>query len=264
MSRPATIPQSRRERRAVARQEAAERPRRSNRPRRPGSRPAWQSPMAIATLGAVVLGVALVALAFRPAGRPTGAQLAAGPTTYSAGLTRGTVLGSASAPVVIDLYADFQCPVCRDFVTVQLPRLVTDYVNPGIVRIQAHDIDILGKGTPDESLELATGAACAAEQDRYWPFHDLVFWNQRRENRGDHDAAFISSVAAQAGLDVSAWNACNARADVRQTIGSATRVAAGSGIQATPTLVVNGQRLVGLPVYSQLTALIDRLAAPGS
>ncbi len=217
--------------------------------------------MAIATMMAVALGIVLVALAWRPASRPAGAGLTSGPTTYAADLTDGTVLGSATAPVVIQLYADFQCPICRDLVTTELPRLIREYVQPGIVRIEARDIDIIGKGAPDESLELAAGAACAAEQDRYWPFHDLVFWNQGRENRGDHDAAFIASVATEAGVDMTAWNACNARTDGRQQIRAATRAAAAAGIQATPTLVVNGQRIVGLPVYSQLTALIDQLAA---
>ena len=264
MSRPATIPLSRRERRAIARREQAERPVRRARQRRSGPRPAWQSPMAIVTLLAVALGVILVALAWRPASPPAGAQLVTAPTTYPADLTDGTTLGSATAPVVIQLYADFQCPICRDFVTEQLPRLVTDYVKPGIVRIEAKDLDILGKGSPDESLELAAGAACAAQQDRYWAFHDLVFWNQRRENKGDHDAAFIASVAAESGVDVAAWNACNSAADGRQAIRSATRVALAAGIQATPTLVVNGQRFVGLPVYTQLAALIDQLAAHGS
>ena len=60
-----------------------------------------------------------------------------------------------------------------------------------------------GRGTPDESLELAAGAACAAEQGRYWQYHDLVFWNQGRENAGDHDAAFIGRVATAAGARLS-------------------------------------------------------------
>jgi protein-disulfide isomerase len=220
--------------------------------------------MAIATLCAVALGIVLVALAWRPASGPASAGLITAPTSYAAELTNGTTLGAASAPVVIELYADFQCPICRDFVTTELPRLVTDYVKPGIVRIEAHDIDIIGKGSPDESLELAAGAACAAEQDRYWAFHDLVFWNQRRENRGDHNAAFIASVAAGSGVDMTAWNACNAKPDTRQAIQSATHTAIAAGIQATPTLVVNGQRSVGLPSYTQLAALIDQLAARGS
>jgi protein-disulfide isomerase len=173
-------------------------------------------------------------------------------------------LGVADAPVTIKLYADFQCPACKLFVTTELPRLLTDFVRPGVLRIEAHDIDILGRGAQSESLELAAGAACAAEQDLYWPFHDLVFWNQGRENHGDHDAAFIAGVASAAGLDRPAFDACVAGADVRSPVERETAAAVASGIASTPTLIVNDQRIVGVPEYEQLAALIRHLAAAGS
>jgi len=213
--------------------------------------------MAIVTGLAVLLGIVLVAIATRPPTAPA-LNLVSGPTTYPADLTDGTSLGSPNTPVVIDLYADFQCPACQQFVTMELPQLVTDYVKPGIVRIQAHDLDILGRGSPDESLELAAGGFCAAQQDRYWQYHDLVFWNQGPENRGVHNAAFIAAVADQAGVDPAAWQACFARTDIRAPIVSATRA---SGVTATPTLRINGQQLVGVPAYADLVALIERLAA---
>jgi protein-disulfide isomerase len=163
----------------------------------------------------------------------------------------------------MELYADFQCPACRSFVTGQLPALVSEFVRPGILRIEARDIEILDRGTGGESLELAAGAACAAEQERYWPFHDLVYWNQGRENRGDHDAAFIASVAAAAALDADTFGACLARSDVRQGVVATTSAAIAAGIQSTPTLVVNGQRIVGVPRADELRALIRSLA-PGA
>ncbi|HEX8024747.1 MAG TPA: thioredoxin domain-containing protein [Candidatus Limnocylindrales bacterium] len=216
----------------------------------------------LSTLVAVALGAVVIAVAWKPAGPAR--ELVAGPTAYAADLTDGSVLGKTSAPVVMQLYADFQCPACKQFVTAELPKLVTDYVVPGTLRIETHDIDVLGKGAADESLNLAVGAACAAEQDRYWPFHDLVFWNQGRENRGDHDAAFISSVAGEAGVDLASWNSCIGRSDVAQAVKSATAAARQAGVQYTPTLVLNGHTMVGVPSYTDLRALIDQLAAGAS
>jgi protein-disulfide isomerase len=162
--------------------------------------------------------------------------------------------------VVLQLYADFQCPACKLFVTTQLHRLVDEFVTPGTVRIEAQDIAFLGRGLPDESLELAAGAACATEQDRYWQYHDLVFWNQGRENRGDHSSEFIGRVADAVGLDRAAWDACLARGDVRGQITSRTQAAIGVGVNSTPTLLVNGQPIVGVPKYEQLAAMIRSLA----
>lgn len=260
MSRPTPAPQSRRERRANARLDRQ--PKVRNRPMRPPT-PAWRSPAVLVTAAALIVGAVLVAIAL-PKEESNGDFLRIPATTYEAGLARGEVLGSDAAPVVIQLYSDFQCPACKTFVTGQLGALTQEFVRPGTVRIEARDIAFLGTGSFDESLELAVGARCAAEQDRYWQFHDLVFWNQGRENRGDHSAAFIGRVADQAGLDRPAFDACIARADVRQAIEAQTTTALGAGIQSTPTLVVNGQSVIGVPDYAELAALIRQLAGDGS
>ena len=256
MSRTVVEPLSRRERRAQQRLERPPRPK----ARRPVPRPAWQSPMALVSAGALVAGAVLVFLAL-PREPSAGDALIVPPDPYPAELVDGDVVGSTEAPVVIELYADFQCPACQLFVHGSLARLVSEFVVPGTVRIEAKDIDILGRGTQSESLELAAGARCAAEQDRYWRFHDIVFWIQGRENRGDHDAEFIARVADAAALDRTAFDACIARGDVRAPIREQTAAALAAGISSTPTLLVNGQPVVGVPEYDQLATLIRQLAA---
>jgi len=262
VTRAPTKPTSRRERRALARQDhPAERPRKA---RNTSRDPIWRSPLALVSAAAVIVVVVFIVFG-APAIRGTpAAELTIPPTVYSPDLVDGEVLGSASAPVVIELFSDFQCPACRMFVTEQLPRLLADFVRPGVLRIEGKDIDVLGQGQPDESLELGAGARCAAEQDRYWQFHDLVFWNQGRENRGDHDAAFIARIADQAELDRTTWDACLARAEVRQAIRDQTASALAAGITSTPTLRINGTVAVGVPDYDRLAALIGQLAASAS
>lgn len=222
--------------------------------------------MFIVSTAAVIVGAAIVALAL-PGNDTAAEELRIPPTSYEAGLATGDVLGSAAAPVVIEVYADFQCPACRLFATTQLQQLTDEFVRPEIARIEARDIAFLGRGSPDESLELAVGAACAAEQGRYWQFHDLVFWNQGRENRGDHDAAFIGRVADQAMLDRGAFDSCLQRDDVRQAVRTSTSAALAAGVHSTPTIVVNGRSIVGVPEYATLAAAIREAfgaATPGA
>jgi protein-disulfide isomerase len=215
--------------------------------------------MVLVTGGATLLAAGIIVFAL-PKGAATDKEIRTPPVTYQPGLFADETLGSGDAPVVIELYSDFQCPACRLFVTTQLHRLVGEFVTNGTARIEARDIAILGRGARDESLELAVGARCAAEQDRYWQFHDLVFWNQGRENRGEHSEAFVGRIATAAGLDGTAFAACLGRADVRTAISDQTRTAIASGISSTPTLVVNGQPVVGVREYDQLAALIRELA----
>jgi protein-disulfide isomerase len=261
---PPTPPLSRRERRRRERDERLlrDRPRVSTRRQR---RPAWQSPFVLVSALALVAAVAIILLNQKPAPSTSAVELLTPPITYQADQLDGESLGRADAPVVLEVYSDFQCPVCARFVRELYPTLKSQVVDTGMLRIQARDIAFLGAGRdPDESLELATGAVCAAEQNRYWTFHDLLFWNQGRENRGDHNAEFIAAVADRVGVDRTAWDACTAGDQVRDGIRAQTQVALGKGIDATPTLVLNGGApAAGIPDLGQLIAQIQSLAGGG-
>jgi protein-disulfide isomerase len=215
--------------------------------------------MILVTGAAIALGIGVVAfgLPSEPGGETS---VIRPPTSYPADLVDHESLGADAAPVVMELYADFQCPACKIFAKDLLPRLVDEFVAGGLLRIDPRDIAFLGREPRDESLELAVGARCAAAQDAYWPFHDLVFWNQGRENRGDHSAAFIADMAHAAGLEETAFDACVSAPEARAAIIAQTSAALGSGISSTPTLIVNGQPIVGVPDYGQLAALIRQLA----
>lgn len=265
-----TPPVSRRDRRARARGAAIDPQRRPGSrpggPRPPQAKPAgWRSPIVLFSLGGVGLAIVLVVLAGALDLFGGTKELRSAPTVYSAELTDGETMGSPTAPVTIRVWSDFQCPACKAFVTTELPNLVTTYVMTGVVRIVAEDIDIIDRNKAGESLELAAGAACAAKQDKYWQFHDLVFWNQGRENKGDHDKAFIDAVAAKAGLDMTAFQACFPDQGIRTTILTRTQDAlTKEGVQSTPTLFINDTKLEGVPQYSQLVAVIEQEAAKAS
>ena len=77
--------------------------------------------MVLVTVAAVLIGIALILFA-RPA-TPVAGELTTPPTVYPAELVHGESLGSTAAPVVIELYSDFQCPACKLFVTTQLPQI---------------------------------------------------------------------------------------------------------------------------------------------
>ena len=65
-----------------------------------------------------------------------------------------------------------------------------------------------------------------------------------------------------AGVAGAAFRTCIQRGDVRQPIRAGTAAAARAGIVSTPTLVINGTSMVGVPNYDQLRSLIEQLGAP--
>ena len=169
----------------------------------------------------------------------------------------GTALGSAAAPVTIEIWSDFQCPFCGRLARTYLPRVADDFVARGAVRVVAEDVVFLDRGSSTESQDAAVAAECAGRQGRYWAYHDLLMWNQSGENQGAFTAARLAAMAARLGLDMNAWNACRAGPDAATATISRTARAATLGIVSTPTIVINGAAIVGLPpTYDALAGAI--------
>ncbi|HEV8253535.1 MAG TPA: thioredoxin domain-containing protein [Vicinamibacteria bacterium] len=163
--------------------------------------------------------------------------------------------GPASAPVTVIEYCDFQCPVCAK-ASPQLPRLLAQAYGSK-VRFVYRDFP-LTRIHPD-STGAAEAAACAQEQGRFWQMHDLMFANQ-----GNLDPAGLSRLAAEAGLNVAAFDRCisSPRARWKRDVA----LGQSSGVSATPTFVINGRRVEGIRRFEDISSVIDealaRSAAP--
>ena len=182
---------------------------------------------------------------------------------YQAALMDGVSIGRADAPVTLEVWEDFQCPVCARHSLEVEPILVGTYVRDGILRIVHHDLAFLGSGgSDDESIRAASGAVCANRQDAYWAYAHWVYANQDGENAGGFRAERLRSIAEAAGVDVSAWDACVSDAAVRQQVAESTATGIGQGVNSTPTMYVNGTLVdpPGLRSAQELGALIEAAA----
>jgi protein-disulfide isomerase len=232
-------------------------------------RPAWQSPIVLVSVAAVAAIVLLIVLLQRPGGTASTDDLIPPPANVAAAtLADREVLGRSTAPVTLEIWADFQCPICANLVKDYLPRLVTEFVVPGQVRIVAKDIAILGAAANNESLTAAVAARCAGDQDKYWEYHDWLFYNQRGENRGAFSADRLAAMADEVGLDRARWDACIADPAQTAAIRKNSADAGAIGLKSTPTFRFGGQQLVGLPrTYGELAGAIRgavESAAPAS
>lgn len=149
----------------------------------------------------------------------------------------GSRLGQEGAPVTIQLYEDFQCPACAQFIRDTFPQVVAQYVEPGEVKVVSETLAFLG---PDSVLA-ARAAVAAGEQDRYWQYAYRLFENQGAENSGYVTDEFLTDIAeATEGLDVDRWNEARASDSVEEKLETVQERAVEDEIQATPTLVVSG------------------------
>jgi protein-disulfide isomerase len=153
---------------------------------------------------------------------------------------RDNTIGPANASVTIDEWADFQCPACRSFAALQ-PGLDQAVLRDGSARFVFHHMAFLGP----ESILAAEAAECAGDQGRFWAYHDTLYAAQNGENRGAFGAAHLKQFATTVALDQGAFNTCLDSHKYVSRVQQETQAGVQLGVNSTPTLFVNGQR-VGL------------------
>ena len=221
---------------------------------RPEVRRLRPPPLVLVTAGAILVGVVLVAGFLFSGGLQTaGDAPLATPTVFSPiSLADGRAIGRPDAPATLTVWEDFQCPLCGEFTRQVEPRLYTDYVEPGKLRIVYRDLAFIGP----ESFDAAAAARCAGDQGKFWPYHDYLFWNQRAENSGDFNRSRLDAIADAVGLDRPAFDSCLAGGQALAQVKAETAAGQQAGIGETPTLVVDKQVMPGAPLSDvQYTAL---------
>jgi predicted DsbA family dithiol-disulfide isomerase len=232
------------------------------------ARPAWASPIALVTLAALIAGAALVAvLVFSGSRAPSdggGEILRPAFPSPPPILEHGRSLGEAGAPVKIEAWEDFQCPVCNRFTQDVEPQLISAYVATGKVQLTYHDLAFIG---PESTDAAAAARVSEAIGPGFWPRHDLVFANQGAENSGAFSRDRLASMAVLLGMDRAAFLSALGDTRYQSAVTVETRQGTAAGITQTPTLVINGVSYAGLPPFQNLAAIIDAAsasAAPGA
>jgi len=158
----------------------------------------------------------------------------------------GPSRGPGEAAVTIVEFSDFQCPYCRQEAQT-LRRVLAEY--PKDVRLVFLDFPL--SGHPD-ARDAAQAAACAGEQGKFWPMHDLLF--QHQDALGADD---LRHYAKEAGVDGGPFDDCMRSGRKAAAIDADLRVGQEVGVDGTPALFVNGRPLSGAVSYAELKHTID-------
>lgn len=251
---------SRRERRAAERAARARPPGAS--PGRQGGSSGFSGGWVLAGVSAIAVVVALILIVALNGGLPGGSASIVAPRQLTpTDLADGLFLGRSDAPTLV-IWSDYQCPFCGRFARETEPTLISEYVEPGKLRLEYRDFAFLGR----ESTDSATAARCAGEQGkgRFWTYHDYLYANQRGENLGAFDRAHLEAIAKAMGLDLAAFGACFDGGTARAAVEQQTREGGGAGVTSTPTLAIGGKTYPGIPPYDQLRSIIEEALAGGA
>jgi protein-disulfide isomerase len=162
--------------------------------------------------------------------------------------------GDENAPVTIIEFADFQCPFCGKFAAETAAQIEQKYVKTGKVRFGYWHFAFLGQ----ESIDAAEASECAADQDAFWKYHDLLFQRQNGENKGTFAKDNLKQFATELNLDAQAFNDCLDSGKYTQLVQQLTQTAQSIGVRSTPAFLVNGYAIIGAQPYSVFQQAIDQ------
>jgi protein-disulfide isomerase len=210
---------------------------------------------------AILIGVAVVGLGVLGVllSRPKTVSIPANVTIQAADTAgfRGYLKGPADAPVEITEYADFQCPFCQTFATLQMPTIEERLIKTGRLRWRYRDFPL--QQHPFARLA-AHSAACADEQGKYWQQHEKIYEGQSDWAAARDAGPLFRRYAQQSGLDLERYDACMRSGKFAGRIQASLNEGQQLGVASTPTLLVGGRLYQGRFDSDAITKLVDSLA----
>lgn len=217
--------------------------------------PQKNSGIPLIIIGAVLVGAFIAAYYFYNSSKPkpvtnansgTATNAAKTPvTSASLGATPPNMLGSPTAAVTVEEFADFQCGACAS-VHPTMKELQSLYGSR--IRFIFRNFP-LGIPAHDKAYDAAVAAEAAGMQDRnkFWAMQNQLFTNQQSWTTNPNYREMWADYAQKIGLDVERFKSDMAGKDAKDRVDADLQRGRGMSINSTPSLFVNGK---GIPLES--------------
>ena len=169
--------------------------------------------------------------------------------------------GAKGAKVVVVNFDDFECPFCSRMHQTLFPEILKEYGD----RVTFFYRDYPLAEIHPWAIHAAVDAGCLAAQnaDAYWDFADYIHANKQvvdneRTAAGRLDAVDKLAVlqGARHNVDLPKLQAC-LRAQNEDAVRASMKEADALGVNATPTLFINGQKIDGAVPIDEVRAALD-------
>ena len=156
-------------------------------------------------------------------------------------------IGSASAPVTLIEFSDFQCPFCQR-VAPTLKQVKEKYGDK--LRVVWKDFPLTQ--IHPQAFKAGEAGHCAADQGKFWEYHDRLFANQQALQPTD-----LKKYATDLGLDANAFNTCLDSSRYGERVRDGVAEGSRLGVNSTPTIYINGRVLSGAQPFETFVTMID-------
>jgi len=168
-------------------------------------------------------------------------------------------IGSPDADITAVSYEDFECPFCSQYNNNAYPQIVENHVRTGEVQYFFKNLPLRSHPWAEPS-SIASECALNQNEKAFWIFKQGFFNNQDRLGNAYDNSNFDESMyrwAEQTGLDVEQFKQCYDNEEELDEVREDRREAANNGAQATPTIIINEQRINGAQPYSRFQSTIQ-------
>lgn len=146
--------------------------------------------------------------------------------------------GELTGVPVIDIWEDFQCPVCARF-----EQTNGDYIEKLIEEKKAkviyHTLSFLGP----ESVLAANAAACASDENKFLGFHKAFYQNLPAENSGAVTTDYLVALGQGVGITSEKFKNCVANLEYQGWVNNVAASGSEKNVNSTPTVFINGKEI---------------------
>ena len=166
---------------------------------------------------------------------------------------------NASTKPQIDVWEDFQCPICKTFEGINNSYL-NEVASSGKAKVVFHPMSFIGI----ESVIAANAAACSNAEGKFLQFHKALYENQSStENTGHWNNAAMIALGKSVNLSSKTFADCVNNSKYYGWVKKVMDAAAAKNVNATPTIFVNGKELDRQTQYMDANAFKAALTAAG-
>jgi protein-disulfide isomerase len=172
-----------------------------------------------------------------------------------------------SSNITMVEFGDYQCQYCARFHNETKNQIMNNFVDTGQIKFVFKDFVINDLPSDRASTLAAEASYCAADQGKYWQYHDELYDNSRGENTGWVTENSLKQFATRIGIqNLTEFSGCLENHTHRDLVEANTQLANVIGLRSTPSFVIISNETVPIaiegaqpfPVFKQ--AIDDVLA----
>jgi protein-disulfide isomerase len=148
------------------------------------------------------------------------------------------ILGNSSDITMVE-FGDYQCTFCAKFHNDIREKVIDNFVNSGKINFLFKDYIVNDNATDTSSTKAAEASYCAAEQNKYWDYHDELYNNWAGEKTGWITSDSLQQFARNIQMpDIEKFSNCLQSNKYLSIVQSNDNIARSIGLTGTPSFIL--------------------------